>query len=586
MPIRPFEHFARDEDGAIAVIVALMLLVLMGFTALGVDTASLYRERAKLQSASDLTAMSAVADTASATPRAQAAVQRNDHQADSLKTLELGRFLRNPALPADQRFTVLPEGATGINAVRVALQHEAPLHFAQIFTDDTHVALTRRSIASRTGAASFSLDSHIANMSDGALNDVLEQQFGAEAAISASDLDVLAGTQIDAATLLAALGLDVGRNPAEVLNGETTGAAFIQALQTILPPAQAGALDGLRSNLGDVSFEVSSLIGGIDTDLGITATDFLSQVDISALDALRAAVVAQTANQSLDVATDVNAAGVLSTATTLTVGEPAARSGLIAIGEEGTTLHRAAARLKTQTRLQAGLLSNLGAGIEVASVNLPIYAELAGATATLDELSCDGSAPENLAARFVTAQTPLHPGNGTSVAALYLGHLPDEVGAIDPISLGFADVLEVNVTIELPLLPDVTIAGLTIQARSHVTVGTSRSETVSFSHADIANGDTTRTFGSGAILSSATASLLSPEHTELRIKPGQEGLVSGLAAPLVAALMSALPERLLAGLAAPVDNVLDTALNATGLELGAGELELTAHHCEQVRLVQ
>ncbi len=582
----PSGVFARDEDGVIAVIVALMLIVLMGFAALGIDTASLYRARAMLQSSSDLTAMSAVADVRSATTRAQSALVRKNQREDALQTLELGRFLRNPTIPADQRFTMLPEGAAGINAVRVALRKEAPLHFAQIFTEDTHVNLSRRSTATRTGAASFSLDSHIVNLGNGALNDIIAQQFSVDATIHAADMDVLAGTRIDTASLLAALGLDVGRNPAEVLNAVTTGAQFIQALQSVLPPAHAIALDGLVSNLGAVPFAVSSLIGGIDNDLGLTATDFLSQVDVSALDAVRAVVAAQTGAQPVGLETNVALSGVISTSTTLTAGEPVARSGLIAMGQEGTTLHRAALRVNTQTRLQAALLDGLGLGIEVASVNLPIYAELAGARATLEEISCNRGTPQDLAARFVTAQTPLHPRNGTSVAALYLGQLPDGPGPVDPAALAFADLLEVNITTDLPLLPDISIAGLSIQARSHIAVGASRLETVSFSHADIASGETKRSFGVGDLLSSATAGLLSPLHTELRIKPGQEGLVSGLATPLVATLMNVLPERLLSGLAAPADGVLDAALATAGLELGAGELELTAHHCEQVRLVQ
>lgn len=586
MPIKPLHDFARDEDGAIAVIVALLLVVLMGFAALGVDTASLYRERAKLQSASDLTAMSAVADPQSATARAQSAIARNGQEQGALSVLEVGRFLRNPAITADRRFTVLPEGSAGINAVRLALQKDAPLHFAQIFTEQTHVNLSRSATATRTGAASFSLDSHLVNIGEGAVNDILAQELGLDATISVGDIDVLARTQIDAAALLAGLGLDVGRNPAEVLNGVTTGARFIQALQSVLPPAQAEALDGLRAGLGMMPVEISSLIGGIDTDLGLTATDFLSEVNLSALDAVRAVLAVATREKALGLDANVAVQGVLSTAVSITAGEPPARSGLIAMGEEGTTLHRAALRLNTQTRVQPTLLGNLGGGIEVASVSLPIYAELAGATATLEEISCNSANPQNLAARFRTAHAPLHPLNGTSVAALYLGHLPEAEGPIDPATLEFADLMDVNITIDLFLLPDITIAGLTIQARSHIALGTSQRETVSFSHADIANGNTVRSFGSGDLLSSATASLLSPQHTELRVKPGQAGLVSGLVAPLVATLLEILPNRLLSGLTAPVDAVLDTVLATAGIELGAGKLEMTAHHCEQVRLVQ
>lgn len=588
MPINPKPDFKHDEDGAVAVIVALLLVVLLGFAALGVDVASLYRERAQLQSRSDLAAMSAVAQTDAARSRAQLAITRNGADADALETLEFGRYLRNSALAANARFQVLAEGSAGINAVRLVALEDAPLHFAKIFTDQSHVRLTRTSTATRTGMASFSLDSHLVNIGDVALNDIITQEFGVNAAINAGDMQLLAGINVNVGTLLEALNLDFGRNPADILNAVTSGGALIQALQSILPPGLAGTLDGLRSTAAGSTFNVSSLIGGIDTNLGLTATQALLATDISALDAIKALVAAQTIGDASGIGLDLDIAGTLSTQTTLTAGEPAAQSGLIAMGEEGVQLHRAAVRVQTQTRIEPNLLGGFAAGIEIASVNLPVYAELAGATATLETLACQGARADDLAARFLTAPTRLHPQNGTAVAALYLGQLPETNGPVDPADLEFADLLDVNLSIPslLPFVPDITISGLTIQARSHVAVGTSRTESITFTHADIAQGRTTKTFGSSDLLSSATADLLSAQSTELRVKPGQGGLVSGLAAPLVSALLAALPDRILATLSGPVDAVLDATLAGIGVELGAGELELTEHYCETVRLVQ
>ena len=54
--------FFRDDGGHVAVVTGLMMTVLMGFVALGVDTASLYRAKARVQSVSDLTAMTALRD--------------------------------------------------------------------------------------------------------------------------------------------------------------------------------------------------------------------------------------------------------------------------------------------------------------------------------------------------------------------------------------------------------------------------------------------------------------------------------------------------------------------------------------------
>lgn len=245
--------------------------------------------------------------------------------------------------------------------------------------------------------------------------------------------------------------------------------------------------------------------------------------------------------------------------------------------------------VQTDITVDPTILGNLGIGVQATRIHLPLVAELAGATATLEEIGCSVTNPQAVATSFSTAPTALHPQNGTAVAALYLGSLPedaDTAGGIDPADLGFADLLEVTLVIDLPLLPDVTIAGLTLQARSHATAGRAQAETVRFTHEEIAAGTTTKTYGSGDLLSTAITDLLSPANTELRVKPGQEGLVSGLAAPLVADLLTLLPTRFLSALAGPIDAVLDGALDAAGLQMGAGELTLTGHHCEPIRLVQ
>ena len=358
------------------------------------------------------------------------------------------------------------------------------------------------------------------------------------------------------------------------------------ALQSQLPASLGSALTGLRGAAGSTSFDVASLIGGIDTGLGLTATDFIGEVDVTALDIVRALVIAQNTGAATDLETDAEIAGIVSLHASLTAGEAEARSGLIAMGEEGVQLHRAAVRLDTELSLEPDLLTGLGIGVSVAQIHLPIYAEIAGSTATLEQIGCNVTVPSAVAARFSTAATPLHPANGTSVAALYLGALPTGPGPINPADLGFADLIDVNIVIDLGLLPDIHVSGLTIQGRSMVTVGASMTESVTFTMADVAAGDTVRSFGSGTLVSSAANGLLSPENTEFRVKPGQSGLVSGLAAPVVNTLLASLPNRLVQDLAVPVDAALDNVLDSTGLQLGVGEISLIEHHCEAIQLVR
>lgn len=596
MPIdRPgLRTFSRDEDGAVAVIVSLVLTVLLGFAALGVDVASLYRARAQLQSVSDLTAISSVADHTAARTRALEALGRNAKPSGSLGLLQTGRYLRNPDVPARDRFTPLPAGSPGINAVHVTLQEDSPLHFARIFTTDTHVGLNRSALASRTGAASFSLDSNLVRIDTATLNNLLHQKFGAGAILSVGDIGVLAGATLDLGALLAALEDQAGlslRNPAEILDMMTTPGGILAALRAVLPPAVANRLPTPDPGSSAQGIAVAAVVGGIDTDLGLTVTEFLAGIEVSALDVIKAMAAIGPHQYATAGSASLSVPGILAASADVVAGEAAADSGWVALGEEGVQLHRAAVRLRTTTDLSPALLGDLGLGVSATRLTLPVHAEVAGATATLETLRCTGSTPGALAARFRTAPTALHPLNGTSVAAFYLGTVDAAAfanGPIDPSNIGFADILDLSITIDVPvpLVPDLVIHGLTIQARSHVAVGTSQRETVNFTRSDIAAGNTTARFGSENLLSSAVTGLLSSGNTEFRVKPGQEGLVAGLAEPVVNAVLALLPDRILSTLAAPLDAVLDTTLLAAGIRLGEGELTLTGHHCEPIRLVR
>ncbi|KIN70667.1 putative membrane protein [Sulfitobacter noctilucae] len=584
-------QFHRDESGAVAVIVALLLVVLLGFTALGVDVASLYRDRARLQAVGDLTAMSAVAAPDDATARASKAMARNGGEKPELNRLQLGRFLRNPEIPPQDRFLPLSAGTPGINAVAVTLGERAPLHFAKIFSDETDVGLTRRSLAIRTGAVSFSLGSHIARLDAANLSEALSGSFGTSVSLSAGDVDVLADAEFDMGDLLVALDNLTGigsRNPAAILEAETTAADVLTALQSVLPSGAAGILGPIVSAAPDTSVPVASLVGGIDVDLGLTAAEFASEIEISPVDVLRSLLGANPVNHGLNLGLAVQVPGVLDTSVQLSVGEPPAQSGWIALGEEGVQLHRAAVRLHSNTELSVSLLGDLGLGVTATALHLPIYLEAAGATATLEQMTCAGTDPADVVARFRTGPTPLHPLNGTSVAALYLGELPGNQmagGAIDPSTLDFADFLNLSIRVNL-LLVNIEIDGLTLQARSHVALGQSQEQTVDYTRDDIANGRMTRHFASGDLLSTGVQSLLSPQNTELRVKPGQQGLLGEVVGPLIANVLAILPERLLASVAGPLDSVLNGTLNAAGLRLGEGELTLTGHHCERVQLVR
>ncbi len=584
-------RFRRDDSGAVAVVVALLLTVLMGFVALGVDVAALYRERALLQTDADLAALSSVARPDDSAHRAATAIARNGRPDAALAEVQVGRFLRNPALPRTERFMPLDAGMPGINAIAVRMQDHAPLHFAKIFTDQEDVLLSRDALAIRTGAVRFSLGSHIARLDAGALSTVLSGAVGANVQLGAAEMSILAQSPVNLGALLADLAQESGfaaRNPAAILDTQVRVSDLVAALQRSLPAAHSGILSGLQAVSGNVSLQVGALVGGMDSALGLTATELLTQVDITALDVLQAVAQIGTTGQLMDMSVRAALPGVLAVQAKLVAGEPEARSGWITLGEEGMQLHRAALRLATQIEVAPGLLANILPGVSVGRINVPVYTELAGASATLEGMTCGATGPE-VAAAFSTSSTPLHPANGTAVAALYLGHVPPAMlvqGPVDPASVEFADLLGVTLRISLPLLPAITIADVTLQARAIATVGQSRVDSVAFTAADLREGRDVRHFGSGDLLTSGVADLLSPDRLQLRVKPEDQGIVGGLAQGLVQNLLAVLPAQLVVALTGPLDNVLDDLLSQLGLGLGEGALTLTGHHCEMVQLVQ
>lgn len=586
VPTLPIERFLRAEGGHVAVITALCMTVLLGFTALGVDTAALYRERAALQAASDLAAMSAMGQPEAADLRAEAARARNAGQA-SVTALTQGRYLRNPALAPEARFTPLEAGDPQVNAVRLSLGRDAPLHFARIFTEASSVALTTTATASRTGAASFSLTSHLARLDLAALNDALSTALALEVSLSVNDRDILAAAQVSTGALMEEVARISGfaaRNPAEIMAQEVTVQAVIQALAAVMPAGSSGPVAPLASVSAALSMEMAGLIAGIDTGLGLTASDFAAEVQVSALEVLQAVVAARIGAQAIGLDISAPIPGVTALDAALTLGEAPDHSGWVALGEENITLHRAAARLQLDVALDPALLGNLGTGVTASNLRVPLHLELAGASATLQEIACAEDDP--LAARFSTAATALHPANGTSAAALYLGSLPAGTALpVNPALLDFAPILDLDLVIAVPLLPAITLGGLSVEARADLALGSSQVESVSWSRAQVAAGDRKRVFGSGALLGTAMSGLLDPANTEIRLKTEPGLLIPALAVPVLDSVMALLPERLLSGLATPLDTALDAALASAGLQVGAGELTLHGHHCELIRLV-
>ena len=586
-----YTNFTHREHGAATVIVALLMVALLTFVALGVDLAVLYRDRAQLQAQADLVALGAAADVADASTRVAQGLTGNALPQDALVDLQVGRYLRNPAIAPEDRFTPLPTSDPAANAVVVRLNTTAPLSFGRILTDQTALDIFGTATASRTGAASFSLNSNLLRLDTTTLNALFTDAFGVSATLTTNDIDAFASTTVSLGAVIeraAATQSVAPTNPADVLATTMTVADLLHALRDEAPMLST-RLARLQPP-GLISVSVSDLVSTSDRDIGVTLIDFVRNTEVTVLDLLieLSQAVMPSSPRAIDVTTATPA--LTSLDVDAIIFEPPAQSGEVMVGEVSATLHTADARLRADMELAPNILGTLGTGIQATRLHLPFYAEIAGATATLTELACSGTAPDDILAQFSTLQRALSPTDGTAIAALHIGDLPDatfaDAQAINPADVGFVDVVDLSLTIEVPLLPDVVIDGITLQIRGSTSVGASQTEEIAFTRADVAAGDLTRYFGSGDLLSTAIDDLFANETTEIRVHPDDENRVSTLAAPLVDAAIQALPGQLLASVAAPVDSIMDDTLSTVGLRLGEGELTLLNHHCSGVQLVQ
>ena len=568
-------RFAQREDGAAAVIIALTLTVVLAFVALAVDVAMLYRARAALQAKADIIALSAVPDLPQAQSRADSTLAKNQPAAIRMDDPVLGRYVRNPELEPSERFD---EAALFQNALEVTLRTDSPLYFAQIFMDTTSAPISVKAMATRTGFGSFSLGSQLVKLGSLPLSEALTQSLGLEVNLNVNELSLLASTQINPRQLLEELSAGLtplSENPAEILDRSVSPNDIIAALVAI-DPSLGGALAGLALVSDAPSVSVREIVSGADKSLGYTTLDLLEDANLSAADVLSALAAPGAAGAPISLNVSAALPGV-EVETALSMGEPPAESGVIAVGETGTTLHSAAARIKADITVAPGIFGplNLGPLVSVSEINLPLYTELAGTTAELTELNCNGSSSDAIAARFSTSHTDLHPGNGSSVAALYIGNFANDpmasTSALDPSKLQFADLLDITILPALPLLPPIQV---TVQARAHVALGQSQSEEISFSKGEADSAPVTKEFSSGDVLGSAASSLLN--NLELRVKP-----VTVLG-PVLSSILNFLPTALLG----PIDAVLDAVLAAVNLKLGVGELTLKDHLCETPKLVQ
>uniref|UniRef100_A0A9E8A4B7 Pilus assembly protein TadG-related protein n=1 Tax=Bosea sp. NBC_00436 TaxID=2969620 RepID=A0A9E8A4B7_9HYPH len=572
-------NFAGDQKGGTAILFAISATMLFGFGAMAVDVGNFFYEKRRLQTANDLAALAAASDLPRALVAAQSSATLNGFSGSTIQALQTGIYTPDPKRTPEARF--VPSPATTANAVRINMQTTAPLLLGRVLTSSASAPQTQGSalgsaggvstlastggdvpidssaIAVQDAQASFAVGSRLLKLDGGLLNSLLGGLLGGNVSLSVMDYDALIKARVDL--------FDFAKRLAIRLN--LTAATYDDVLKADarLGDVLAAVVDASRDNDARSSTATAAL-GRIATtsvsNLPVNLASLISfgpagekplsgpkplAASLSALDVVSAVAQIANGNRQIDVGLNLNLPGIAAASLKLGIGERPVGTSLMRIGRTGTSVHTA------QTRL---LLTVDLVGTGAASlVRVPVYIELAAATARLNGIQC---APGDVSTSRVT-----------------LGVTPALVDAW----IGQVSMAEFNNFSTAPNPPAATllnVAGLAkVSGRAHVTMTNLSEATVSFSYPEIQRGDkkTTSTQNFVATLLGRLVGDL-----ELRVEalglglglPGLDGLVSGI----------------IAGAATPLDQILNGVLGTLGIGLGQADSWVTGVRCGGAVLVR
>lgn len=571
-----------DRGANLAIMTALCTPVALALTAFAVDEGALYNERRAAQSIVDLAAITAAANldkaqqavltTLSDNGITSVAVQQQGTPIAPTATKAVvqvtpGRYSGVTTIAAGSRFEA---GKTPYNAVQVSLKKQGTLYFAASMMSPPTIGTT--AIASAQPQAAFSVGSRLASLNGGLLNALIGGLLGGSISLSVMDYNSLISADVDVLSFTDALATQLhltGVSYNDVLASKATIGQIATAMANVpgLDGTAKLALQTMASRATNtVKIPLSTLVDlGSVGELGIGQKPPGLNVAASALSMLSAA--AALANGNNQVAVDLGATipGLLSTTLQVAIGEPPQSTPWLAVGEAGTVVRTAQTRIKLNASVGLGN-SNLGGGISLLKVNLPLNVEIAYAEARLTDISCP-TGPSSIQVK-IAAQ----PG----VVAAHLASSSATGFADFTKPQSFSDAEIANVSLKLLLI---NLSLIQINGSSYFNVTNMAPTNLTFNATDIAN-KAIKTVSTKNLTQSLTTSLVN--NLSLTVN------ALGLGIDLTALLGTVKPAvtTLLNSVTAPVDSLLYNVLGALGIRVGEADVRVTGATCGRSVLVQ
>jgi uncharacterized membrane protein len=533
--------FRRDRRASITITTAFGLTMLIGAAALAVDVGSLYLDRRKLQGIADAAAMAAAGRPGEEQAAAQRIIAANCDCGIRIAVLATGTYTAEKAVAAEQRFTV---GGPSPNAVRITLTRVRPLFFGSFLTGEPDSIIRATATGARRGYAAFSLGSRVAAVNGGLPNALLSGLTGSQVSLSLMDYNALASTDIDLLAFSDALRTEMGANVltfGQTLDSQVTMPQVVSALARSSNGQAASALEHIASRALPRSLVPSRAI-----DLGPRSSsvrvDAANPVKVNALSLLRAMLLLGSANRQVDLAVASNLPGGSGIDVALLIGEPPAHSPLIAVTDTNQVVVRTAqVRLKLDTRVQTPL----------ASVHIPLLAELGSASARIADIDCRAHSSAAVSLGVVTSPAML------AIGTVDNADFQDMKRPLDPKPARL---------VKLPLA--------SVDAEAELVLSDLAEKRVPFSRGDI-DGGQVKTVSSSGLVAGAAKSLA--DRMDLKVN------VLGLGLNLNA-LRTAVGDSV--ALAAPVlDTVISDLTGLLGVHVGQADARVNALRCGKAKLV-
>lgn len=548
--------FLRETKGSVAIIAGLMTTVVIGMSALSVDLGKIYVDKRKAQSVADLSALAAASDLTRAARAANATVQRNAITVDSPITVELGTYTPNPATQINNRFQL---AGTTPNAARVTINSRTNLVFGRVITGQDYFVIRSTATAATSSFASFAIGSRLVSLNGGLLNQLLGSLLGTSITLSAMDYQSLVDARIDLFKFMNQLAtttqLTAGTY-AQLLSSNLKVVDVVNALVASTLNSQGGATNASRAlssisqslNASTSRMALSSLI-----DAGPYQTLPIGQgsnlgINVAAFDLLNATAQIANGNRQVQLALGLNVPGIATASLTLGIGERPVGTSWLTVGNVGATVHTAQTRLLLNLQL-------LGAG-SIASVNLPLYVEVAAATARLNAVNC--TFPDASGSTMTLGVTPAVVD--AWIGSVSMANFNNYSAPVAPMAAALVDT---------PLL--------SVLGRAHVQVTNMSATPVTFNMTEI-NNQTKKTVGTTNFTQSLLSGLVNTLQLDISLLGGLNLGLGGAVGPLVSGIISAATPS--------IDQLLSSILQSLGIGLGQADVWGIGLRCDGAVLVQ